>query len=112
MDPQFGHLVSKTQEGNFAKVQRVIEDDPPSAHDRIKDGALTSHGTISTMVPQPLKMRKVFKRKKFYQLTFPQKAKNFIFFIKMSIFMLLKMFKFFSRRKEPTSCHTYCMPGT
>jgi [histone H3]-lysine36 N-dimethyltransferase SETMAR len=72
-DPRSGRPVSKTTEENIQLVRRIIDEDPHSTYDDIEAETQLSHGTISKIIHEYLKMKKVISRWVPHELTPEQK---------------------------------------
>jgi len=72
-NPRFGRPVTKVTQGNIEQVQRVIEEGPHSTHDDIQAETQLSRGTISRIIHDHLKMKKVTSRWVLHELTPQQK---------------------------------------
>jgi len=74
--PRSGRPVSETTQGNIDLVRRLIEEDPHSTYDDLEAESELSCGTISNIIHDHLKMRKVTSRWVPHELTPHQKQER------------------------------------
>ena len=72
--PRYGRPKTEMTPENIEQVQRLIEEDPHSTYDDIQAETQLSRGTISRIIQDHLKMKKVTSRWVPHELTPPARA--------------------------------------